>query len=586
MNLLSLDIRVGSAGVTHLGKREQEFHEEVVRMVRAPTTPVMRLGLANCSPISPRQMVHERRCIGGIVQTALQGVSAPVETCLIDFTSNQFFVVGEPLLLALADAFALAFESNLCSYFILLVPQLPGPKSASLNRFAGLTTNPVSPTIVLVSNAGETQAFGQHAAKVPRSLSSYGGLIDARFGSPEARLARKCVRRLGHFKTSDPPGRQGPCRHHSYFVFDCDTELLALLSNWWRLHAPNTKAVLYDLKHNPSFRNAIKTLADSQEIAAERVVDALANRQLGSLIASMGPCTLILDVVEQGEVLRHYIEQLAGSGIKVNHKVLAAVSKAGSIDVAMGDYRVHSFLQRPRDPVVAKCIQCELKLPLSAEAAEPQGPIRTYDMLHMANTCGWEPEPAPEVPDNIGLAFANIPAFTPILQEYGDWLGYKLYDVLRSGLSPDDWFVVHPDESDSTVLAERLQACMDEPLCVVRVPRDAIKAAQMAGNQWHQVLHRYNTEFWTQQLTSMVKSSALILDIFNASGSTAATLQALLRHYRIEPFAYMCLANFEPTMKSIPGSGVPIHTLYDWYNPRTLQSRSAQIPTVSAHVRA
>jgi len=576
MEFISLDIRVGGNG-GHVEQQIQSFHEDVVRQ-QYPTEPtIKRLGLAHSSPIEHRQIVHQSGTVvtllnNAVAETQRDGVSK-VDLCLLDFSRNSFVVLRDPLLLALAVAFEQLFAFGWCSHFLVLLPELPGPHSASCRRFSGpkpvdASSSVPRPQVTLLSNSGMHQYFDM-ATGVPKLtlIPSHKQRVDLLMGTASARLDRKCILRLGHFRNDNPSDREPMCRIHSYSLHDSDREFVELLDQWWAKHAPNCRGILYDLVNNSSFRNAVKAFADQKKITAERIVDALNERNLGNLLAGLGPYTLILDVVARGELLKYYVRELAGKRIGVNQDVLAAVVKGGATSVKLGSHQVHGFLARPEDTFATPCPQCQVGLPFMPEGIDSVGPMRTFDMLHMADECGWEPEPNTEIP--VGGGYPLLPVFGKILERYGPWIGNRLHRTLTEHLFPVDFVVVHPDQADSGALIDCLVDWFPERPPVIAVDHEAIEAAKRDGN-WDNVLRDQKTCLWYKQLEQTCTpsmSSALIVDIFLGSGQTLKSLIGLLNYFHITPFACACLVNFRPDLDSQQQS-VRIHSLYDWYYPR------------------
>ncbi len=502
-----------------------------------------------------------------------------VDLCLVDFANNSFVDVRDSLLIALCDSFSTSRKYGLCDQFIVLLPQLPGDESASLRQFAQLSALPSEDnlTVTLLANSGAVRSFGASGRNESLTILKYPRVARARSGSPETQLDRRCVKRLGHFRTDKPPNRRSDCRVHSYFIHQCDREFLRLFSNWREKYTKECHVILYDLKYNSSFRNAVKAYAERHSLISARVEDVLSDSTLADKLAKWETCSLILDVVETGTLAFYYIQRLKKLGIRVNPDVLSAIIKGGSKDVNIGGYHIHGFLNRPPDPAPTSCPQCYLGLPTMSDGPEAAGSIRTFDMLYMADLCGYEQEPIAQVPENIGAQFPVIPNFKEILARYGSWIGYKMYNFLKSGLLPDKWFIIHPAEGDSDALVAQLRVFFDEPIFELRVPRDDIKEAQKRMNDWHDVIEKAKRGSWVAQLRDMREgASAVIVNIFNGSWSTANTLATLLCHFQIQPFSYICLVNFLPTLKTLQENGAKVYSLYDWYNPRTLLQRSAE----------
>ncbi len=192
-------------------------------------------------------------------------------------------------------------------------------------------------------------------------------------------------------------------------------------------------------------------------------------------------------------------------------------------------------------------------------------------MLDMSKQSGYEAEPLPEVPDG-RQQYLMIPNFTGMLDEFGDWIAYKLRCLLQTQLYPEDWFIIHPDEAQSTAMVNKMQVTYDQKLTVIRIPRPLITEAQRNGNSWEKVLQKRSGAPLVQEIESVSNSSGLIVDIFWGSGSTCTSLEALLNYFGIVPFAYLSLVDFEPNEQNSTSSGLPKYSLYQWYNPRTLLS--------------
>ena len=92
--------------------------------------------------------------------------------------------------------------------------------------------------------------------------------------------------------------------------------------------------------------------------------------------------------------------------------------------------------------------------------------------------------------------------------------------------------------------------------------------ARDENNVWDNVIKKYSGEYWTEQLNSLSKTVALILDIFNASGSTKHSLNLLLKHYQINSCGYVCFVDFNPEEEGTDEDGITKYSLYDWDNPR------------------
>lgn len=286
-------------------------------------------------------------------------------------------------------------------------------------------------------------------------------------------------------------------------------------------------------------------------------------------VSNLSGCILVLDAVDRGTTLAAYAEELQTIGIPVSSNVVVAINKTGAKQSKIGEFSIHGFLARQRGVVLMPCVQCKLGLPHTPESHESLVPIRSFDMLHMAHESGYEAEPLPEVPDG-RLQYQVLPDFLKMLDQFGDWIAYKFDCLLRALNCPDDLCIIHPDESQSMAVTDKIQKLLGNKYCVVKISRELIREAQANGNSWQLVFDKHPRVPLIHDLESVSNSTGLILDIFWGSGSTCVSLEALLRDFNIVPFAYLCLVDFDPRAGNSTGSGLPKYSLYQWDNPRNL----------------
>ena len=304
-----------------------------------------------------------------------RGGLATVETSIRG--GNPFVSVRDPLLLALASAVVDECKSGRCRTFFLLLPESPSPKCASLRRLDGIAAElgGLDYTIVLLANSGQGRVFTSSGYCLPDIQTAYTVLLEALYGIPAERLKKKCIRRLGHFSRSSQDGVR-KCRQDSYLLYDCKEELFGLLAEWWQNNAGGSRAILFDLKNNEPFKNAVQGFGVANRLAVRRVTDALSNKEVADELAQLGECVLVLDVADTGTTFRDYVRRLESLGIKVSGNALAAVIKGGPSKTLDG-HRIDGFLSKPpSEPTPQPCIQCELKLPFSFDSHETFARIR------------------------------------------------------------------------------------------------------------------------------------------------------------------------------------------------------------------
>jgi adenine/guanine phosphoribosyltransferase-like PRPP-binding protein len=284
------------------------------------------------------------------------------------------------------------------------------------------------------------------------------------------------------------------------------------------------------------------------------------------------PCLIILDVVETGGTLLEYVEKLNEVGITPHGDVLSAISKAGYKETRVGDFRVSSFAVREPQTPSEPCLQCELRLPFTSDDEESFNHLRAFDMWFMAEQVGWEAET--DIPDNIGHGYDVVPKFTEMLNEYGDWIAYKMEKFYNQRNRPENIFVIHPDELGARAVSDKLRIRFNNQLSIVKVPRKAIKLAQSLNNSWEKAFLKIGKEEWVKQLESLSQASAIITDIFNASGSTYQALFQLLRYFNISVFCYFPFVDRDFGPGSAEKYGVFKLSLYQWYGPRQMKRKT------------
>ena len=581
MRFWSVAIEVGTAGIRATSSDQVVFHYAVAQLFT--TDPrVERLGATNWLTVTHHEAVHDtavlRQRLIAALTTQQQLDPTIADLFILDFSGNPFFVLREPLLYMLAVSVADACAAELACKFAILLPKLPWANGAFRRKLEHLAK--VVPTaqyeITIIVADGSAVKYSRAGESAQGLGKKYRPALTALYGDDSSRLERKCVRRLGHFPAHRTDIRKDKCRHYSYYLHDCGPELTRLFRNWWIDNRLSHGPILYDLRGNDLLREVVIAHGERHGVKVERIVDVLDDPQLASEVCAGPAPVLVLDVVDTGLTLRRHVHELTLRGINVSAHVLVGVNKGGARDSQFQDpnVSVHGLLARSQEVIPWSCPQCALRLPYTSDVGEELIRLRSYDVMFMITRAGWTTEPASEVPDNIGKPYEVVPNFATMLEEFGDWIAFKLYNAVRDRGLPEDWFVIHPEEGDSSALSQKLYDCVPDELPIVRVPRDYIKQAQSNGGDWSALVGDASREDWIDQLRSLGRASALILDIFNASGATAAALIKAVRHFQIMPISYACVVDFAPNSTILTENVSPKISLYEWDAPRTLNPKS------------
>jgi hypothetical protein len=165
-----------------------------------------------------------------------------------------------------------------------------------------------------------------------------------------------------------------------------------------------------------------------------------------------------------------------------------------------------------------------------------------------------------------------------MLSEYGDWLAFKMEQFLKMLNHPQNLFVVHPDEAGAISVSDKLKLrYKHNRLTIIKIPREFIKLAQENENNWEKILiGDVKNKDWYIELSSITNASALITDVFNASGSTFLSIYTLLKYFKIGVFCYFPFVDRDCLFVNLQKYPVPKYSLYDWFGPRKLKKRATQ----------
>ena len=567
---LALNVKLGLAGSFPIGDDRITFHEKAVRLVYGSKKDWLRLGLSQTSPFDFEQIASNTAYISELVDSArntVLGAAKKFDVLLLDFSNNEFDLLREPILMQLADVFYRLCSEKICNSFLLLLPELPAPETASIQHFSRVDKLPKKYRLSVISNDGSHILVPEKGWKVS-SLEIRYQKLTRRLEQPDASqlFEKKIVRRLGHFKRAK---HGGGCRLYSYATDNCTDELEELIKTWWSNCRIKPKAIVYDSRNNPSLAQAIKAFAASKKLFFQRVDDVVSMPEIAKDTSSRNPCLLIVDVIETGGTLLRHADHLKAVGVDISRDVLAAISKGPTKQVKIGQFNVTSFASKTGEPETADCVQCRLGLPLTSDDEESFLKLRSFDIWEMASAVGWEAET--DVPDHRN-GYEVVPRFPEMLKRYGDWIAYKMEHLYKSFPHPDNVFVIHPEEDGAIAVSENLQIRFRNKLTVIKVPRPAMKLARDEGS-WKKAIEKWDgDDGWLKQLESLGDASAIITDIFNASGTTFRSILDLLTHFDLRVLCYFPVVDRDCIENSEKYS-ILRYSLYDWYGSRPLKAR-------------
>jgi hypothetical protein len=578
MKYISWDIRIGHATSSAMTPNRIEFHSQLIKQIFAMTELPERLGLRHSAALNYDKVALAPEQIREVVKEGFAqcrvGDKNVCDVALYDFTGNAYELIRDPLLLHLAGAIGSLSSQVDCRDHIVLLPRLPGSQTASMVGYSSLSETAPNTRILLVANDGVDVFVGSVRDRLLAAPPDYSRRLSTLLESPTRSIKQKLVRRVGHFRSTV----SNKCRVYSYHLENSEAEFLELLREWWTSRSLGSAGVVYHSPNNPWLPRAVKALAQQGGFPAIRSED-LTHPEIIASFQTSKPYVLVIDVVETGATLLSLVEQMSTAGLSAYDDVFAGIVKGIGTDAEVGRHRVHGVVGVPTENSSEGCPQCKLKLPITSDSEETTLRIRSYDMWHMANEANWEREP--DLPEIDAFAYPLVPSFPAMLRDFGDWVSYKYAQMLKTVPHPHSFFVIHPDEPSAVALGVKLKVRFEGRLSLVKVPRDLIRKAGPGGSKWSDVLSEEPpAQEWIDQLKSVFEGrgtgtantqpAALIIDIFNASGSTFRSLYALLQTFGVEPFGYFPMIDRDPGAAC--GEEYPIRkfTLYDWYGPRCL----------------
>jgi len=441
-------------------------------------------------------------------------------------------------------------------------------------------------TIVLLTNDYKSFVYGANPIVIPDDIFEiYHKHMAALKENPIHLLCEKTIRKLGHFHSNKKINGERCCRPYTYFTYDAGKEIGELLSVWWSKYSNNSEYIIYDSNNNDSLHEAINAFAEIEKIPVYYIEDVMSDNSIHKEVTEEKidkTFTLIVDAVDTSATVTNYIEDLVKLNVYPNENILSVFAPAASIikEISRKKYVIHAFISKKHEPIPeSKCPQCIIGLPYSSELSEDYFMLRAYDIYHMIDSVGIEPEPKEEVPET-GYPYSYIPKYEEMIEEFGDWLAYKMeYYLIKSIGIPENLFIIHPEEVASKALSDKLRFRFNKKITTVKIPRYQITKAQKNNNDWSEILIEEAKEGWVEQIESLIDqgATALIIDYLNGSGKTFQSLQKMLTKLEIGVYCYFPFVDRDPGADSVEKYPFNKLCLYEWYGPRQLKRNLSNV---------
>jgi hypothetical protein len=451
--------------------------------------------------------------------------------------------------------------------FILLLPVLPpdvDPIRQILHHYFA------SGKVVIISDEG---------AVFPESIKM-GAPFPAQYRlslanvreDPRIRAQVKLIRRLGHFRRSGS-GTSKKCTRYAYDGSLCVPELAELLRqriDEEELDQDTKPLLLYYSPPSHWLEDTVVAVAIEMGLEYYRVEEITSPEFPKGNLQSGGPALLIVPMVDSGQTLHEALQTLGSLSVPIEPKVLSILSTRSINEerreavVKIADNKTvieYALKVEQREYETASCPLCALSVPASNYESDEFTMLTTYDMWDMADGAGWKAED--DVPP-YRTAIPLVPDYPSLIEKHGAWLMSKVRERLEElpGGFPADPLVICPAETGSLVFTDYLNLVLK--VTVVRVPREVISVAQRGPNEIQEHAREWKLSLpqWYVQLSTISTEDIIVMDEFNVSGRTRASLTTLLRHFSIAPVSYFSLVDFDPG-HSKQGE-VPSFSLYDF----------------------
>lgn len=545
-----------------------EYHENILKILYPQETTWNRIGAGSQTAINSYDFVHYPEKLKDVLLTSLKNVEN-ISCVLIDFSHDLNLMIRDPILIEIFNAIVVLYDKGF-RHFVIVLPALPCIQSASIEVLRQYLINAVSKSeITLLDIKGQKWCNKEQTDEIIQENEFY-KLAQKQYESPQKRLLRKCVQRLGHFQNNNgnPPRS---CRFFSYmFVDNCEKEFYELFKNWWEHNGNNLKGIIFDCKNNSFLREAVSTVASQNDnILCESIEDVKKSQELLNKYKSLGTSVLVVDYFQSTDFLSKYLAFLEVNNIPVSNEIVCGVNKSGNIRTQWMQKFITGLISRPPHSNYDECIQCSLGLPHSSEIKETTHKIRTFDMLYMMSEVKWKmaDEDEKEVPSK-RVRHRNLPDFSLILNKYGDFIAYKFLFLLSKINHTIDLLVLHPDEGDSSQIVNLLHGQNDRKFTIQAIPRENAINKHIDGESWGNILsaQKVNQASWALELNSVRASGVIILDIFFSGGNTSRALCELAEYLNIPIFGVLVFMDLNPDIE-FPLPTIKKYSLFDWIIP-------------------
>ena len=546
-------VRLGINTLEPVAEERQLFHEWMAR--RFGRAVIMSKPAQYTKYVPAEQIRQPRRSLRDILDFMIDDGERVIS--IIDCSPNHYETMRENLIAHVSEcAVQLAGSSDqLC---VILLPRFPSinhsPFWTRLDQMGDRRGS-----VVVINNEGQMREFGK-----PVRSSFSADIYDARqrklSGTLEDEFRDKTVRRMGHFKI----GQEGHCSRYLFDAHRAVRELSQLIIEKILMRSKGELArtnILVPEGIDPWMDEAVAIAEESVKVGRTTW------RADGACPAKAEPYRkhlVVIDFVNTGDTYRKLVDSVRSSGYEL-HKFAIAAFVGDDFHNGGSNYPAVQHIQRvtfDRAPH-GECVQCSLGLPHSSNRGEELIGLRSYDAWEIMTEVTWKEEPYGPPQHR---RHRVLPDFEEMFTQYGDYLAYKLENVLRHVSQQAEVAVVCPDEPAILAIINRMQPWADNRIAAVRLPREILERSGRMDPSDLMVADEDSE--WARQLRHLAErnASVVLTDEFNGSNTTAKQMIKVISAFRLRARAYAPIFNFVP---GEPLQDVQVVALYDLPSPRS-----------------
>jgi hypothetical protein len=546
-------LRLGTASTETVADGRRKFHEWIAKRLMSRVIPRRPAETTTCPPAE--QIRRSPRLLGELLN--LPGPGDDQVIVITDWSLNHYEELTENILLSIALC-AAEFARDANRVCFIMLPQFPHNNHSVF--WDPLIEMPVSGgTVFVCNNEGRLKQYGHMRSRADLG-QTYEKMQRELIGTRQERFDDKIIRRMGHFDVSE--------EYCSRYFFDGGRvvqELSYLLVEQINQLVPRAYLA----------RTEVIVPGDVDEWMGDAVTIACGKLKIRQM---EWPMTSAHQRVPPPNQHTRYL--VAQDFVSAGARYRRMVEEARAAEYALHDYAISAFVTKdyldeedlPRLFSIKRvsvdrvsrhdCVQCKLGLPFTEKYREELLGLRSYDAWEILSHAPWSAE-AYGPPPFLRRKFQ--PDFVTLFEEFGDYLAYKLEEVLPYVVQGTAVAAVCPDEPAIQSIVKRMQPWADDRIVAVRIPRAALEESDRAGAA--NIRESSKAAEWARQLRHLSERNAnvVLLDEFNGSNRTAHLMIRILAAFDIRPRAYIPIFNFVPNELL---DGIRIVALYDVPSPR------------------